>query len=173
MLPGATQALPADIVATFKKDPALILITKGSPQVIHLKQGKRITIGRDKTCKIVLADVAVSRKHAEIVPGQNGFYIRDLGSANGVRVNQTKIDNPYLLVHGDRIMIGGTVIYFMNIRQGDNAKAEQRDQSNGISSDVQQHIHIACHQCGATNLSAARFCATCGTPLGNAEAKGH
>jgi len=172
LLPGATQALPADIVATFKKDPALILITKGSPQVIHLKQGKRITIGRDKTCKIVLADVAVSRKHAEVVPGQNGFYIRDLGSANGVRVNQTKIDNPYLLVHGDRIMIGGTVIYFMNIRQGDNANAEQRGQSNGLPSDAKQHIYIACHQCGATNLSNARFCATCGTPLGNAEAKG-
>ena len=67
LLPGATQALPADIVATFKKDPALIIITTGSPQVVHLRQGKRITLGRDKTCNIVLADVAVSRRHAEVV----------------------------------------------------------------------------------------------------------
>ena len=123
LLPGATQALPADVVATLKKEPALIIISTGSPHVVHLKQGKRIILGRDKACDIALADVAISRRHAEVVAGPNGFYIRDLGSANGVRVNQIKIDNPYLLAHSDRIMIGGIVIYYMNLQQEDYANA--------------------------------------------------
>jgi NADPH-dependent 2,4-dienoyl-CoA reductase/sulfur reductase-like enzyme/pSer/pThr/pTyr-binding forkhead associated (FHA) protein len=176
LLPGATQALPADVVATLKKEPALIIISTGSPHVVHLKQGKRITFGRDKACDIALADIAISRRHAEVVAGPNGFYIRDLGSANGVRVNQIKIDNPYLLAHSDRITIGGTVIFYMNLQQEDYANVPvstrqgtpAQGHKGAIASDARDALYIICHQCGASNFSVARFCATCGTPLGNA-----
>jgi NADPH-dependent 2,4-dienoyl-CoA reductase/sulfur reductase-like enzyme/pSer/pThr/pTyr-binding forkhead associated (FHA) protein len=154
LLPGATKALPATSVAALKDTPALIVIAHGIPQVVHLKQGKLITLGRDKTCDIMLAEVAASRKHAEIFPSRDGFYIRDLGSANGVIVNEMKIDNPYLLVHDDRITIGGIVIYFMHVRQ--------EDQQGALANAGQT---LACRNCGASNISIARFCATCGTPL--------
>ncbi len=164
LLPGATQALPAHIVATFKEDPALIVLVHGSPQVVYLKQGRSILLGRDKACNVVLADVAASRKHAEVFPGPNGSYIRDLGSANGVIVNQMKIDNPYLLVHGDRIMIGGTVIFFMNIQQG------ERIVGAGFTPTLNAPALASCRNCGASNTGIARFCATCGTPLENSHA---
>ncbi len=175
LFPGATQALPADIVATLKQEPALIIITSGTPHVVHLKQGKRITLGRDKVCNVVLADVAASRRHAEVVPGPNGYYIHDLGSANGVLVNQMKIDNPYLLVHSDRILIGGTVIFYMNLHQEDYANVLARTEQGTpaqshegiITSDAKDAMDIVCHHCGASNVSIARFCATCGTPLEN------
>ena len=174
LLPGATQALSADVVATLKKEPALIIITAGSPHVVHLKQGKRITLGRDKTCDFALADVAVSRRHAEVIAGPNGFYIRDLGSANGVRVNQIKIDNPYLLTHSDRISIGGTVIFYMNLQQEDyanvQASAGQGTPAQGHKDDIASDaVNIVCLQCGASNFNVARFCATCGTPLRNVQ----
>src|SRR6266480_1188489 len=162
LLPGATQALSADIVATFKEDPALIVLVHGSPQVVYLKQGKRITLGRDKACNVVLADVAASRRHAEVVPGPDGFYIRDLGSANGVIVNQMKIDNPYLLVHSDRILIGSIVIFFMSIRQ-----EERAGQSDIVGAGFSPALNTPCRNCGASNISIAHFCATCGTPLEN------
>jgi NADPH-dependent 2,4-dienoyl-CoA reductase/sulfur reductase-like enzyme/pSer/pThr/pTyr-binding forkhead associated (FHA) protein len=183
LLPGATEALSADIVATFKKDPALIVLVHGSPQVVYLKQGRSIILGRDKTCDVVLADIAASRRHAEVFPGPDGFYIHDLGSANGLVVNQMKIDNPYLLVHSDRIMIGGTVIFYMNIRQEDYvsviADPEQRVSEQGQNSVIPNTFaslsvnsakdlsNALCRNCGASNISIARFCATCGTPLEN------
>src|SRR6266702_4179974 len=162
LLPGATQALSADIVATFKEDPALIVLVHGSPQVVYLKQGRSILLGRDKACNVVLADVAASRRHAEVVPGPDGFYIRDLGSANGVIVNQMKIDNPYLLVHSDRILIGSIVIFFMSIRQ-----EERAGQSDIVGAGFTPALNTPCRNCGASNISIARFCATCGTPLEN------
>ena len=47
-----------------------------------------VGIGRERTNPICLHDTEVSRRHAEIVPGENGaFRIRDLASANGTQVN--------------------------------------------------------------------------------------
>jgi pSer/pThr/pTyr-binding forkhead associated (FHA) protein len=87
-----------------------------TPLVFSLNKGKPITLGRDKSNSIPLTDVVASRRHAEVFAGPEGFYIRDLGSSNGVLVNQTNIDNPYVLKHGDRIMVGSSRIYYMDLR---------------------------------------------------------
>jgi len=158
LLPGATTALPATVVATFKESPALVVVARGTPRVVYLKRGNVISLGRDKANDVPLADVAASRKHAEILHGSGGFSIRDLASANGVVVNSTKIDNPYLLVHGDRIIIGSTAIFFIDVRQEGLERA---------SAGERQGDGYTCGNCGASNLRMARFCATCGTPLEN------
>ena len=159
LLPGATTAVPATVVATFKESPVLVVVARGTPRVVYLKRGNVISLGRDKANDVPLADVAASRKHAEILHGSGGFSIRDLASANGVVVNSTKIDNPYLLVHGDRIIIGSTAIFFIDVRQEglERASAGERQGDGGYT----------CGNCGASNLRMARFCATCGTPLEN------
>src|SRR6266567_3119936 len=115
LLPGAASAIPASIVAKLQASPALIVVGRDKPQVFFLRQGKRLTLGRDKTNDLVLAEVSASRLHAEVIPGSDGFYIRDLASSNGVMVNQTRIDNPYRLTHGDRITIGKITIYFIQV----------------------------------------------------------
>jgi NADPH-dependent 2,4-dienoyl-CoA reductase/sulfur reductase-like enzyme/pSer/pThr/pTyr-binding forkhead associated (FHA) protein len=176
MLPGATKALPADSVAALKEAPALIVIAEGIPRVVHLIQGKRITLGRGTTCDVVLVDVAASRKHAEVFPSPDGFYIRDLGSANGVIINHMKVDNPYLLAHEDRITIGSIVIYFIDVRQEDHVDViadasqnvpvqERKEQSYIEGAGLSPALNAPCRNCGTLNPSRARFCATCGTPL--------
>src|SRR6185312_2868057 len=83
LLSGATNAIPAALVESFQKYPALIVLTGNAskegnrpPLVYLLKQKKHIMIGRDKGNDIELADVVVSRRHAEIFLGPEGFYIR-------------------------------------------------------------------------------------------------
>jgi NADPH-dependent 2,4-dienoyl-CoA reductase/sulfur reductase-like enzyme/pSer/pThr/pTyr-binding forkhead associated (FHA) protein len=122
LLPGATQAISAGNVARLTETPALIVVARGIPALHFLRKGKSVVLGRDKKADIVLADVLASRKHAEIIDGPAGFSIRDLGSANGVIVNQARIDNPYLLAPGDRVTIGNSLIYFLSPGNG-------RDQS--------------------------------------------
>ncbi|MBE3558635.1 MAG: FAD-dependent oxidoreductase [Ktedonobacteraceae bacterium] len=123
LLPGAANPILAPVVATFERSPALVVLSgqpssdgRRTPQVFLLQQARRMTLGRDRQNDIMLADVVVSRRHAEIFPGPEGFYVRDLGSSNGTIVNQTSISNPYLLTHGDRIMLGGSVIFFIDLR---------------------------------------------------------
>lgn len=46
-----------------------------------------ITLGRDKTCQVVLSQQAVSRNHARITKEGQLFFLEDLGSAYGTLVN--------------------------------------------------------------------------------------
>lgn len=64
-----------------------------------------ITVGRSPERSIFLDDVTVSREHAEIQPGGQGFRIRDAGSLNGTYVNRVRVDAVDLR-NGDEIQIG-------------------------------------------------------------------
>jgi pSer/pThr/pTyr-binding forkhead associated (FHA) protein len=70
------------------------------------------TIGRSRDCEIVLDDVGISRRHAEIRPGRGGWTIEDLGSTNGVLVNGLEIRGAQPLHPGDRVELGSTEIVF-------------------------------------------------------------
>ncbi|HZY66697.1 MAG: FHA domain-containing protein [Actinomycetota bacterium] len=64
-----------------------------------------VTVGRSPKCSIYLDDVTVSREHAEILRGGQGFRIRDTGSLNGTYVNRVRVDAVDLR-NGDEIQIG-------------------------------------------------------------------
>ena len=64
-----------------------------------------VTVGRGQESSIFLDDVTVSRKHAEVLRGERGFLIRDVGSLNGTYVNRVRVDSVDLR-NGDEIQVG-------------------------------------------------------------------
>jgi hypothetical protein len=70
------------------------------------------TIGRSRDCDIVLDDTGISRRHAEIRPGTEGWTVADLGSTNGVRLNGRTLRGAQALHAGDRVELGSTEIVF-------------------------------------------------------------
>jgi pSer/pThr/pTyr-binding forkhead associated (FHA) protein len=72
---------------------------------MHDLQDALVTVGRGQESDIFLDDVTVSRKHAEIVRGDGGFRIRDVGSLNGTYVNRVRVDAVDLR-NGDEIQVG-------------------------------------------------------------------
>jgi len=70
------------------------------------------TVGRSRECDIVLEDAGISRRHAEIRPGAEGWTVSDLGSTNGVRLNGRAVRGAALLAPGDRVELGSTEIVF-------------------------------------------------------------
>ena len=73
-----------------------------------------ITLGRHPVNDVVVNQVGVSRKHAEIVSTDAGYQLRDLGSTNGSIVNRRKIEKSgHLLRDGDEIRLGTQNVSFV------------------------------------------------------------
>ena len=74
---------------------------------------KPLIIGKAPECDIVLADGAISRRHAEIERRADKVFIRDLKSLNGTIVNDQKLgEQSYELKDGDKLRLGRTKISF-------------------------------------------------------------
>jgi hypothetical protein len=111
---GATQFVSAGDVAAImqKRAGAARATTASGGRLVSLVDGKEypvpdggVTIGRDASCGIVVAQTEVSRKHAEIVPAETGYLVHDR-STNGLFVNGNKVEGSQLLARADIIRIG-------------------------------------------------------------------
>ncbi len=121
--PDTEKSISVDAFGALKENPGLVVMPgsnkEGSPRIILLQPGKRVMLGREEGNDVVLDDMDVSRRHAEVFPAPNGgVYIRDNNSSNGVFINKSKIDKPYRLSHGDRIKLGNTLILFVDLQAG-------------------------------------------------------
>ena len=96
-------ALP---VEELEEGKAVLVIKKGPDAGTNFFLDKDVvTCGRDSGSDIFLDDITVSRKHAEIRRGPEGFTIYDADSLNGTFVNRNRVDKA-LLFNGDEIQIG-------------------------------------------------------------------
>lgn len=66
---------------------------------------KGLVFGRDATCDVVIASGEVSRAHAEISSGPDGYYVIDT-STNGIWVNSKRVDGTQTLGRSDVIRMG-------------------------------------------------------------------
>lgn len=75
---------------------------------------ERITIGRHSTCDVSLAwDGQVSRTHAVIERIGHGWTLSDDGlSRNGTYLNGERLSSRSLLVEGDAVRLGATLLVF-------------------------------------------------------------
>ena len=95
-----------------KQKETRCLVFKGKKIILTAK----IIIGREPGCDIVIDDMLISRKHAEIQQIKTAFYIKDLNSRNGTFVNnQTVPSGKYLkLSPKDKIRLGSKIEFTIN-----------------------------------------------------------
>ena len=95
-------------------------------------QGERVTIGREADNLIQLPHDKVSKHHAVILPGQEGWEIKDLQSTNGTLVNGKQVPSA-VLKDGDLVKIGPFELYFeTNVPSDDWVPSHIIDMSSGV-----------------------------------------
>ncbi len=112
---GGEEAEEADDANATRAGPPLKLEITGGPDAGKKKKfkGVRMVIGRTPGVDLQLSDQSVSRRHVELIYGDDGVLLKDLGSGNGTKVNGTKVAEKKL-EHGDEIAIGKTKIKFVD-----------------------------------------------------------
>jgi len=101
----------------------------------------RVTIGRTNDNTIVLPDSGVSKRHAAIVYKDGDYYITNLGSSNGVFVNDFRVENEKLK-YWDEIQIHNFVIKFMAKPGIGLSKQESDETPSDIESDKTEFFEI-------------------------------
>jgi len=107
--PASSSEQPAVADAGGVTDPTLVVRTGVDAGATLVLDGRRVTAGRGSGCDLVVRDTTVSREHAAFVLRGDTWWVLDLGSTNGTRVNGLRAaEHP--IVAGDRVELGDVVV---------------------------------------------------------------
>lgn len=85
----------------------------GFGDVFPMQRGVTYGVGRNPKNRIVLPDDLCSRDHAELAYAENNWYVRDLESLNGTKVNGKPVRGDQKLDTGDEVQFGRTKFLFL------------------------------------------------------------
>jgi pSer/pThr/pTyr-binding forkhead associated (FHA) protein len=103
--PGSADDVVVDLGA-LPSEVASLVVRSGSQAGSTFALRATVTnLGRHPDSEIMLDDITVSRRHAQIVRTATGYTIVDVGSLNGTYVNAERVDRAELH-QGDEIQIG-------------------------------------------------------------------
>lgn len=99
----------------------LVSLTGSNKGEAYVLMGSRIVIGRSEKVDIRILDTKASREHAEITKVGDNWVVTDLGSQNGIVVNDKKVTQKQL-TEGDKLIVGQTVFKFAKVEVGAKVK---------------------------------------------------
>jgi class 3 adenylate cyclase len=110
------DALLHDRIAAERRGSAFVVFhdSSGKQQVVSLDdEESRITVGRRPDNDVALSwDSEVSRRHAQLRRGPEGWTLVDEESRNGSYLNGQRVEQPEPLRDGDFLRFGDTVVLF-------------------------------------------------------------
>lgn len=95
--------------------PYLDVISPAGRRQVRLSK-QPLTIGRGTTNVLAIDDLLASRQHCVIEANAHGFVLRDLGSRNGTKMSEQKIDSVQLKP-GDIFNIGTTRFRYVDVKR--------------------------------------------------------
>jgi two-component system cell cycle response regulator len=117
---------PDRLVSTTRRDACVVHIYPTGPGMgtRYPLADSPMVLGRGNDCDIRINDHSVSRRHARIQPGADGYYAVDLQSTNGTFVNDVPA-SICKLKDGDYLRVGNCIYRFL---AGGNVEAEYHEE---------------------------------------------
>ncbi len=117
---------PDRLVSTTRRDACVVHIypTGAGMGTRYSLSDSPVVLGRGNDCDIRINDHSVSRRHARIQPGADGYYAVDLQSTNGTFVNDVPA-SICKLKDGDYLRVGNCIYRYL---AGGNVEAEYHEE---------------------------------------------
>jgi len=114
--PGPADDVQVDM-STLPLDGGVLIVRSGPQAGQMFALADPLTrLGRHPDSEIMLDDITVSRRHADVERTATGYVARDAGSLNGTYVNQERIDESPLR-QGDELQVGKFRLVFFERAQ--------------------------------------------------------
>ncbi len=98
-----------------------------------------LTVGRSPACGLPLDDTEVSRRHAILRVREDQLSVEDLGSRNGIQVNEVPVGGQAELKHGDVVTMGRQTLRVVEEEERDR-RAEMATVTSAASDDLRAEI---------------------------------
>lgn len=108
-----------------REDPVIVLKDMTSGEVVPVLYWEN-SLGRSKSCDIVLHDATASRAHAVLMRRENGWLVTDTNSKAGTFVNGKKIIANAPVAPGDVIAMGSTALMLKRTADVKGIKPKRR-----------------------------------------------
>jgi diguanylate cyclase (GGDEF)-like protein len=117
---------PDRLVSATRRDACVVHIYPTGPGMgaRYALTDSPMVLGRGNDCDIRINDHSVSRRHARIQPGADGYYAVDLRSTNGTFVNDVPA-SICKLKDGDYLRVGNCIYRYL---AGGNVEAEYHEE---------------------------------------------
>jgi pSer/pThr/pTyr-binding forkhead associated (FHA) protein len=125
--------MPARLTVYLADRPARVLV---------LREEEEYVLGRDATSTLVVDDDRVSRRHARLRRGREGWELSDLASKNGTLVNGQPVSGRALLAHRGWLSLGGVLASFEPLTE-EQSRAESSAESERRRSTVAARRRLA------------------------------
>lgn len=115
-----------------REEPVIVLEDMISHEVIPVLYWEN-SLGRSKSCDIVLRDATVSRAHSVLMRRESGWLITDTGSKAGTFINGKKVKANAAVLPGDVIAMGSTALMLKRTADVKGLKSQKNRQRHAAS----------------------------------------
>jgi pSer/pThr/pTyr-binding forkhead associated (FHA) protein len=98
---------------------------RGQEPALRLFSQPEVVLGRDALSDVALSDGAVSARHARLSFHDGQWWIEDLKSTNGTRLNRERLRVPTVMTSGDEITCGTARVLVTLPRKGGGRRSHR------------------------------------------------
>ncbi len=119
-----------------------------------IEEGESLTIGRGQESDIVVDNTAISRQHCSLELKSGEYYITDLYSLNGTRVNGEKVVSAVSIKKSDQVQMGK-----FTLQPSETLLAEQTVASYAIAGgeDLDKTVFVNSQQAKSKSRPGRRY----------------